>query len=94
MRRFRGWTEEEWDEGVERLRDRGVLDAAGELTAQGRSLRTAVEEMTDALAAGVWESMNARKREHLFEQLRGLATLLEHPEGIRYPNPIGVSRPA
>jgi len=40
IRRFRGWTEEEWDEGVERLRDRGILDAAGALTAQGRSLRT------------------------------------------------------
>jgi len=58
IRRFRGWTEEEWDEGVERLRDRGILDAAGALTAQGRSLRTAVEEMTDTLAAGVWESMD------------------------------------
>jgi hypothetical protein len=50
--------------------------------------------MTDTLAAGVWESMEVPKREHLFEQLHGLATLLEHPEGIRYPNPIGVSRPA
>jgi hypothetical protein len=94
IRRFRGWTEEEWDEGVERLRDRGILDAAGALTAPGRSLRAAVEEMTDTLAAGVWESMEVPKREHLFEQLHGLATLLEHPEGIRYPNPIGVSRPA
>jgi hypothetical protein len=94
IRRFRGWTEEEWDEGVERLRDRGILDAAGAVTAPGRSLRTAVEEMTDTLAAGVWESLEAPKRERLFEQLHGLATLLEHPEGIRYPNPIGVSRPA
>ena len=59
MRRFRGWTEEEWDEGVERLRDRGILDAAGALTAEGRALRADVEEMTDRLAGDVWEAMDA-----------------------------------
>lgn len=93
MRRFRGWTEEEWDAGVERLRNRGILDAAGELTAQGRALQTDVEEVTDRLAAPVWESIDASQREHLFEGLRTLATLLEAPDGIHYPNPIGVSRP-
>src|SRR5579863_3625936 len=50
IRLFRGWTEEEWDEGVERLRNRGIVDAAGDLTAQGRALHTDVEEMTDRLA--------------------------------------------
>ena len=93
IRRFRGWTEEEWDGGVERLRDRGILDAAGDLTAQGRALRMDVEEMTDRLAAGVWESMDASQREHLFTLLRELAVRLEAPDGIRYPNPIGVTRP-
>jgi hypothetical protein len=93
MRRFRGWTEEEWDEGVGRLRDRGIVDAAGALTAQGRALHTDVEEMTDRLAAGIWESIDASQREHLFGLLRTLAMLLEAPDGIHYPNPIGVSRP-
>jgi hypothetical protein len=94
IRRFRGWAEDEWDEGVVRLRDRGILDAAGDLTAQGRALRADVEEMTDRLAAGVWESIGASQREHLFDQLRALAIGLEAADGIRYPNPIGVSRPA
>jgi hypothetical protein len=93
IRRFRGWTEEEWDEGVGRLRDRGIVDAAGALTAQGRALHTDVEEMTDRLAAGIWESIDASQREHLFGLLRTLAMLLEAPDGIHYPNPIGVSRP-
>jgi hypothetical protein len=92
MRRFRGWTEEEWAQGVERLRDRGVLDAGG-LTAAGRELRGAVEEMTDRLAADVWEAMDSGAREQLFTDMRRLARLLEHPDGIRYPNPIGVPRP-
>jgi hypothetical protein len=94
IRRFRGWTEEEWDQGVERLQSRGILDAAGALTAEGRWLRTAVEEMTDRLADDVWAAMDDRSRERLFDSLRRLSTLLENPDGIRYPNPIGVSRPA
>ena len=94
MRNFRGWTEEEWDQGVERLRSRGILDTLGALTSEGRWLRTDVEEMTDRLAADVWAAMDERSRERLFDRLRRLATRLEDPDGIRYPNPIGVSRPA
>jgi hypothetical protein len=94
MRRFRGWTEEEWDQGVERLRKRGILDAAGSLTADGLALRAAVEDMTDHLAIDVWEAMDEISRERLFAVLRRLAGLLEHPDGLRYPNPIGLPRPA
>jgi hypothetical protein len=93
MRRFRGWTEEEWESGVERLRRRGVLDAAGRLTAEGRALRADVEAMTDRLSGEVWEAMDEPSRGRLFATLRKLATRLEGPDGIRYPNPIGVPRP-
>ena len=93
IRRFRGWTEEEWGQGVEQLRDRGILDATGELTAAGRSLRDGVEDMTDRLASGVWESVNTQARDQFFASLRRLAMLLEAPDGIQYPNPIGVIRP-
>jgi hypothetical protein len=92
-RRFRGWTEEEWDQGVERLRHRGILEAAGGLTDLGRALRSAVEEMTDRLAGDVWEALDEPSRVHLFARLHRLSTLLEDPDGVRYPNPIGVSRP-
>ena len=94
MRSFRGWSDEDWDAGVARLRDRGVLDAAGELTDQGQALRAAVEETTDELAGDVWEHMDAGERERLFASLRRLAVLLEAPGGISYPNPIGLERPA
>jgi hypothetical protein len=93
MRRFRGWTEEEWDQGVERLRRRGVLDAERRLTALGRALRTDVEEMTDRLSGDVWKAMDEPARDQLFATLRKLSTRLEGPDGIRYPNPIGVGRP-
>jgi len=66
---------------------------AGAFTEKGRALRTGAEEMTDRLASDVWEAMDEPSREHLFDTLRRLATLLESPDGILYPNPIGVSRP-
>jgi hypothetical protein len=94
IRRFRGWTEEEWDQAADSLRSRGILDSAGGFTDAGRALRSAVEEMTDQLAGDVWEAMDGESREQLFAGLRGLATLLESHDGIRYPNPIGVTRPA
>jgi hypothetical protein len=93
MRSFRGWTEEEWAEGVARLQRRGVLDAAGGLADAGRELRNDVESMTDRLAADPWESLNEASRERLFATLRKLALLLENEDGIRYPNPIGVPQP-
>ncbi len=93
MRRFRGWTEEEWDQGVERLRARGILDTAGALTSEGRWLRTDVEEMTDRLAQDAWDALDEPSRDRLFAGLRRLAVRLESPDGIQYPNPIGVSRP-
>lgn len=94
IRRFRGWTEEEWEHGVERLRVRGIVDSAGALTEEGRALRTGVEDATDRLASDVWVAMEEPRRDRLFDQLHRLSVLLESPDGIRYPNPIGVSRPA
>lgn len=53
----RGWTEAEIDAAADRLRDRGLLDDDGALTDAGRSLRTVLEDGTDALAAPPWRSL-------------------------------------
>ncbi|MEU9972071.1 hypothetical protein [Streptomyces sp. NPDC051014] len=45
----RGWNREDWDAAVLRLRERGLLDEAGELTAAGTELRTEIEAETDRL---------------------------------------------
>ena len=58
-----------------------------------RALWLGVEDMTARLATAVWESVNTQARDHLFATLRRLAMLLEAPDGIQYPNPIGVIRP-
>ncbi len=94
LRSFRGWTDEEWAEGAERLRERGVIDDEGTLTAEGRELHAAIEAATDRLAAQPWEQLEETRRDRLFELLAGLARRLEGEGGLVYPNPIGVSRPA
>lgn len=94
MRGFRGWSEAEWRQGEDRLRERGLLDAAGELTPAGAALRAAMEETTDRLAAEPWERLEAGRHERLLTLLRGLAARVEGEGGFIYPNPVGVSRPA
>jgi hypothetical protein len=94
LRRFRGWTDDEWKDAQARLRDRGLLDDQDSLTTSGQALHRAVEETTDRLAESPWVALPVPRRERLFELLRGLATELEGPGGLMYPNPIGVSRPS
>jgi hypothetical protein len=94
LRRFRGWTEEEWAAAEQRLRDRGLVDDQNGLTADGQDVLGEVEVTTDRLAEGPWAALEESRRERLFELLLGLVARLEGPGGMVYPNPIGVSRPA
>lgn len=56
-RRLRGWTEEEWAAGTDRLRLRGLLDDGGALTTEGAELRARIEDLTDALAYEPWRRL-------------------------------------
>jgi hypothetical protein len=47
---IRGWTDEEWDDGVERLAARGLVQGDGSFTEAGRRLRREIEAHTDELA--------------------------------------------
>lgn len=47
----RGWSAQQWDEAVEGLHGRGVLDGQGRLTEQGVALRSSLEVETDRLSA-------------------------------------------
>lgn len=55
----RGWSREEWDAAADRLRERGLLDEAGELTERGRALRTEIEDMTDRLDRAPYQHLGA-----------------------------------
>ncbi|MFJ8944595.1 hypothetical protein ACIRG4_15295 [Streptomyces sp. NPDC102395] len=53
----RGWSAHEWAAARERLAARGLLDADGGATDEGRALRAEVERRTDELAAAPWRAL-------------------------------------
>ncbi|MER6721524.1 SCO6745 family protein [Streptomyces halstedii] len=67
----RGWQRADWDAAVERLRGRGLLDGAGELTDAGTALRAELEEATDRMDAAPYEHLGAAGVERLTELGRG-----------------------
>ncbi|MEU4878277.1 hypothetical protein [Streptomyces sp. NPDC021608] len=56
----RGWSEDDWNAAVERLRERGLLDGEGELTGEGVALREDVERETDRLDLAPYEHLGAQ----------------------------------
>ncbi|MFI6436792.1 hypothetical protein [Streptomyces sp. NPDC050759] len=69
----RGWTRQEWDAAVGRLRERGVLDADGELTERGTALRDGIEAETDRLDRAPYEHLGAEDVRRLTELATGFA---------------------
>ncbi|MDH6485811.1 hypothetical protein [Streptomyces sp. SAI-127] len=69
----RGWTRQEWDAAVERLRERGLLDADGELTERGTALREKIETETDRLDRAPYEHLGAEDVRRLTELAIGFA---------------------
>ena len=65
--RTRGWTPQEWAAAQDRLRERGLLDAAGALTDEGVALRRALEEQTDRSDRAPYEHLGAAAVERLTE---------------------------
>ena len=59
MQRARGWTDPEWQQAAERLRDRGWLAADGAPTVAARTAHARMEALTDELAAGPWQRLGA-----------------------------------
>jgi hypothetical protein len=94
QREFRGWTEQEWAAGANRLRDRGLLDAAGEPTARGRELRAEIEASTDRSAATALRALDAAALHALLDALGPLARSVGDAGAVPYPNAMGVARPA
>jgi hypothetical protein len=69
----RGWSQEEWDAAAGRLRERGLLDADGELTEQGVALRAEIEAETDRLDRAPYEHLGAQGVARLTELAAGFA---------------------
>ncbi|MFG2594991.1 hypothetical protein [Streptomyces sp. NPDC048462] len=71
----RGWRRTDWEAASERLRERGLLTAEGELTEEGAALRAGVEESTDRMDLAPYEHLGGAGVARLTELGRGfLAT--------------------
>ncbi|WP_432135493.1 SCO6745 family protein [Streptomyces sp. bgisy154] len=71
-RRFesRGWTADEWAAARARLADRGLVDERdGTATQAGRELRRRVEQDTDRLALGPWQTLGKDAADRLSDLL-------------------------
>ncbi|MDX6351436.1 MAG: hypothetical protein QOF84_6226 [Streptomyces sp.] len=69
----RGWTSEQWSAAQARLRKRGLLDAAGELTKDGVALRGDIEAVTDRLDRAPYEHLGPTGVERLTALAGGFA---------------------
>ncbi|HEX6968819.1 MAG TPA: hypothetical protein VF174_08435 [Micromonosporaceae bacterium] len=85
---YRGWTDEQWQAGIDRLVARGWLSGNGQPTEHGIASFQAIEDATDRAAAGPWLAIGTdttrRLRELLTPIARACRTVL--PTG----NPMGL----
>lgn len=72
----RGWAPDAWAGGVARLRERGILDADGVITEEGRAFRKEIERDTDRLGNGPWIALGAERAARLAELGSGIAAAL------------------
>jgi hypothetical protein len=83
---LRMWSDEQWAGAQDRLRDRGLLDSTGELTAAGVALRADLETATDRLAAPPWQDVDPAEIDWLIDYGRTLSRLAigagAFPDGV------------
>ncbi|MEV6753264.1 hypothetical protein [Streptomyces sp. NPDC051214] len=93
IRHDRGWQEQEWEQAVDRLRGRGLVDGDGHITEHGRTERELIEDATDRLSARLLRPLAARDADTLLAALERPVRQILATEVIPFPNPIGLPRP-
>jgi signal transduction histidine kinase len=86
----RGWTDGHWDAATADLAERGILDAAGAITDDGRRVHADVEARTDQLAAAPWARLGPDRAEQVRATLLPWARAIQAAGTIRQPNPMGL----
>ncbi|MER8157650.1 hypothetical protein [Streptomyces sp. NPDC094472] len=74
--RTRGWSAEQWAAARDRLRERGLLDEAGDLTESGTALRCEAEALTDRLDAAPYDHLGPAATARLTELAGGFTATL------------------
>ncbi|RLV50369.1 hypothetical protein D9V37_04790 [Nocardioides mangrovicus] len=93
LREVRGWSEAEWEQGLERLRGRGWVDRDDTLTESGRVARADVEARTHAVAEAALSEEARQQAVAVTEPLVALARAVGDAGLVPYPNPTAVERP-
>jgi hypothetical protein len=87
----RGWTDEQWDNALAGLADRGWVGPDGQLTNAGQAAHDTVENATDWAAARPWSRLDPQTIVGIAEALLPLARACAAI--VPYPSPIGVPAP-
>jgi len=90
VRGYRGWPEDEWAAATRDLLDRGLIDAAGDLTAAGRDVRRFVEDTTDRAVVPAWAELGAEESERLVQLTIPIVATLVAAGALPPDNPIGL----
>jgi hypothetical protein len=70
VRGTRGWNDADWDAGVARARDRGLINDDGSCTDTGRELRATIEAQTNVADSAPYLHLGEAKTERLRELAR------------------------
>ena len=87
----RGWTADDWERAVERLKSRGLLARDGAPTASGSELHEQIETRTDELALTAYEPIGSDTCRQLLGYLEPAARRVTAE--MPFPNPIGLPTP-
>lgn len=88
----RDYDEDDWQEQLDELAARGLVDAGGSLTAAGADLKAQIEDSTDRLALRAFDALDDRQLGALFAALTPLTRLVVAGGDVPAATPMGLNR--
>ncbi len=88
----RDYDEDDWQEQLDGLAARGLVDAGGSLTAAGADLKAQIEDSTDRLALRAFDVLDDRQLGTLFAALTPLTRLVVAGGDVPAATPMGLNR--
>lgn len=88
----RDYDEDDWQEQLDALAARGLVDAEGSLTSAGADLKAQIEDSTDRLALRAFDALDDRQLGILFAALTPLTRLVVAGGDVPADTPMGLNR--
>jgi hypothetical protein len=90
----RGWSSQDWQAALDRLKVRGLIAGDSRPTTNGRRLRQRIERRTDELAVSPYEAVGEERVEQLVALLGPAVRRITSAGEIAFPNPMGLPPPS